>query len=355
MKTYSILIIFLNLVVVFFGACNKNSSDDDQNNSTTEYSKIENTLGFGLLNKVKGIWNGPVTSTTRLGSYPEWIVDFRPISENQISSKNELDTENDIHMSFFIAKYNGEYRLCFRNGGMFAGNTRVSYFLADSVRESSTESYYRFSEIVKGESRAYTQVTFSGNEMLLQSYTNSYNTLNKPSLHMTWEATLQDTTSCQAAVGHFSFPKKTLTKDFSNAFEDINEAIFYNSTSDPYSENEQPYLGVANLSYSFSSSINPDNGKKVFLFTTTEPLSNGISPNLNALKFRSRYVVLSAADLDFTFTSMHPGDYYVYALYDADGNGGFSSGDALSTPNISFSLGEKDTVSATNEIDFVIP
>jgi hypothetical protein len=39
-------------------------------------------------------------------------------------------------MSFFIAKYNNEYRVCFRNGGSFGGQTRVSYFLADSVSET---------------------------------------------------------------------------------------------------------------------------------------------------------------------------------------------------------------------------
>ena len=133
------------LMIVLLSACDKNKTPDDNGTTNT----IENTLGFGLLNKVKGIWNGPVTSTTGLGSYPEWIVDFRPISENQVSAKNELDSLNDIHLSFFIAKYNNQYKVCFRNGGSFAGMTRVSYFLADSISETSSQSYYRFSEIIK--------------------------------------------------------------------------------------------------------------------------------------------------------------------------------------------------------------
>jgi hypothetical protein len=116
--------------------CKKKDDTTDAPPSNNPLSDINNTLGFGLLNKVKGIWNGPVTSSTALGAYPEWIVDFRPISENQISAKNELDSLNDIHMSFFIAKYNNEYRVCFRNGGSFGGQTRVSYFLADSVSET---------------------------------------------------------------------------------------------------------------------------------------------------------------------------------------------------------------------------
>ncbi|MEX0811548.1 MAG: hypothetical protein WD048_04970 [Chitinophagales bacterium] len=349
--------IFVLLVLSLFLQCKKdNKNDDDENKDKTDPSKIENTLGFSLLSKIKGIWNGPVTSSTALGSYPEWIIDFRPVAENQISSMNELDTANNIHMSFFTAKYNGEYRLCFRNGGMFAGMTRVSYFLADSVSETSAQAYYRLSEIVKGSSRAYTEVVFRSDSLIIRSFTNKYNTLNKAELHMTWRAKLQDRTSSQPAVDHFGFPQKTLAKDFSNDFEDIQEAIFYSiSGGDPYPESEQPYLGNTNITYSFASNYTPDPNNKVFLVITTEPLINGFTFAFNNMKFRSRYVVLSASDQDFTFTSMHPGTYYLYAIYDADGNNTFSSGDWVSSSNASFTLNEKSSVSASTEINFTIP
>src|SRR6476620_6454927 len=136
-------IIFSTLVVVFLFlaiSCKDKKTETEETQPTTTTTgggpSVENTLGFGVLNKIKGIWNGPVSSTTPLGGYPEWIVDFRPITENQISAKNELDTLNDIHMSFFIALYNNQYKVAFRNGGSFAGNKRVSYFLADSVSEN---------------------------------------------------------------------------------------------------------------------------------------------------------------------------------------------------------------------------
>lgn len=355
MKNQILLFAFAIVFLVFTTQCKK-ESDKDAGTKSPSLSSIENTLAFGALNKVKGIWNGPVTSTTPLGGFSEWIVDFRPLSENQISSKNELDIENDIHMSFFIAKYKGEYRLCFRNGGMFGGRTRTSYFLADSVRETSTESYYRFSEIVKGESRAFTELSFKGNTMLLKSYTNAYNTLNKPSLHMTWSATLQDSTTCKDAVAQFSFPKKTLTKDFTNAFEGHNEAIYYSATGgDPFPENEDAYLGEANISYSFSSAFSPSANEKVLLIISAQPLIDGFQINMDNLRFRSRYILLAANDLDFTFASMHPGDYYLYALYDADGNGTYSSGDGVSTSNVAFTLAKGASVSATTQINFQIP
>ena len=337
--------------LLLFG-CDKDKKSDVK---TDTVNTLENTIGFGVMERVKGIWNGPVTSTTALSGFPEWIVDFRPISENQISAKNELDTVNDIHMSFFVAKYDNTYRVAFRNGGNFAGMTRVSYFLADSVSETSSQSYYRFSEMIKGKNRAYTEITFKQDSLIMRSYTNKNNTTSTAVLHMTWIATLQDTTSCQPAVAHFGFPKKTLTKDFTSTFTGLQESIIYSAGSDPYPEQDQPYLGKANISYSYLSSYTPNPSKKVLLIITTQPLISGFVPNFGNLKYRSRYVVLSSTDLDYTFNYMHPGTYYLYAMYDADGNVYNYSGDWTSTSNVTFTLPDKGNVSASTQINFTIP
>lgn len=348
-KLIPLFILFLGIGV----GCKKDKKPAD--NPPATYT-LENTLGFGLLNKVKGIWNGSVSSTTGLGSYPEWIVDFRPISENQISSKNELDKLNDIHMSFFIAKYKNEHRLCFRNGGSFAGMTRVSYFLADSVSESASASYYRFLEIIKGKNRAYTEVIFRNDSLLMKSYTNKSNAQPSATLHMSWSAGRQDTTSTQVAVTAFGFPKKTLTKDFTSTFDGQPESIFYSTTGgDPYPEADQPYLGKATISYSFLPSYAPDPTKKVLLIITTQPLISGFIPNFGNLKFRSRYVVLASNDHSFTFNYMHPGTYYLYAMYDTNDNIYNYSGDWTSTTNTSFTLPSHGTTTATTQINYTIP
>lgn len=338
--------------------CKKDKPDDTEDPPvvTGPYADLSNTFGFGLLGKIKGIWNGPVTSSTPLGGYPEWIVDFRPVSENQISAKNELDSLNDIHMSFFIAKYNNEYRVCFRNGGSFAGQTRVSYFLADSVSENSSQSFYRFKEIIIGKQRAFTDVIFRNDSLLIKSYTNQYNTLSTAVLHMSWQAKLQDTTSCAAAVAAFDFPKKTLTRDFSSTFTGQTEAIYYSTTGgDPYSENQQPYLGRTTVNYTYAGSYTPNAAKKTFLLITTQPLISGMSVNTANMKYRSRYVILSGTDQSYTFTYMHPGTYYLYALYDDDANGTFSSGDWVSTTNTTFALGAQGNITAATQINFTIP
>lgn len=318
---------------------------------------INNTVGYNVLSKLKGIWNGPVTSSTALGGYPEWIVDFRPISASQISAKNELDTLNDINMSYFIALYNNEYRICFRNGGSFNGSTRISYFLCDSVSETASQNYYRFCEIIKGKNRAYCEVIFrdNGDSLYLKTYTNVYNTLPNPVLHMTWSAKRQDTTSCQAAVTQFNFPQKIMTKDFSTSFTGVAEAIFYGLTGDPYPESAQPYLGQSNVTYSYSGTYTPNPSKKVFLIITTQPLISGITFNAGNLIYISRYVVLSADDTNFSFNYMHPGNYYLYAIYDNDGNMASSSGDWFSAFNTAFTLTALGTVAPTTQINFTIP
>lgn len=352
-------ILALLIFTITMMSCGKKNTPDPPVLPDGPSTQIENTYGFGVMNKIKGIWDGPVTSSTPLGGYPLWIVDFRPISESQISAKNELDPLNDIFMSFFVAKYDNEYRIAFRNGGSFNGNKRVSYFLCDSVSELPTQSYYRFSEIMKGTKRAYTEVIFRADSMYLKSYTNQYNSQPSATPHMEWRAKLKDQSSCADAVTHFGFPKKVLTKDLSPSFIGKTETIFYSTSSvpsgDPYPETDQPYLGQANISYTYASGFTPDPSKKVLLMISTQPLISGFTINNNNLNTRSRYITLSATDQNYNFNYMHPGTYYLYAMYDNDGNYNYSSGDWVSTTNTSFTLSPDGTTSASTQINFTIP
>jgi hypothetical protein len=355
------LFIFITLIILT-PSC-KSCKDDKTEEQTPEAPdngpNIENTQGFGVLAKVNGIWDGPVSSTTGLGSYPQWIVDFRPISENQVSAKNELDTMNDIFMSFFIVKHHNSYKVAFRNGGSFGGSKRVSYMLTDSVSETSSQSFYRFSEVVKGKARAYSEVIRKGDSLILKSYTNKTNTLPSSVPHMVWRAKMQDSTSASAAATLFSFPKKSMAKDFSSTFVGQAESIYYAGAGipagDPYPETAQPYLGKTTVNYTYDGAHVPVVGKKVLLIIMTQPLFSGFTPNLSNLKYRSRYVILDALDQSFAFNYMHPGSYFVYALYDTDGNLTPSNGDWLSTANTSFTLGALGTTTVSPQINFTIP
>ncbi len=312
--------------------------------------------GYNILARLPGIWNGPVTSTTALGSYPEWIVDFRPISGAQVSAKNELDSVNNILMGFFIVKHAGAYKMAFRNGGGFAGSQRIAYAVIDSVSETTNNYFYRFSDFKAGKNRVYADILFKDDSLIFHVYTNVYNTLSAPVTHMLWKAKLQDSTSAQSAKTVFSFPQKQMVKDFSSTFDAVTEAIYYNSTADPYNEASQPYLGQTTVNISFDGAHVPSPTKKVFLMITTQPLFTGFTYVPAQLKYRSRYVFLASTDNAFTFNYMHPGSYYLYTLYDANGDGTFSSGDWMSS-NLTntFTLGALGTQSVNTVIDFTIP
>ena len=347
------LLIILSL---FMFSCKKKDTAQHQQVTTHTPPVLTDTTqvkGYNLLSKICGIWDGGVTSTTALGSYPEWIVDFRPISASQVGAKNELDTANSIFMSFFISYHDSAYKLAFRNGGSFTNLQRVSYMEIDSVVENAGFSYYRFVDFVKAAKKTITEVTFKQDSLIITSFTNKYNTLSTPVQHMQWRARLQDTTSCQAAVAHFNYPKKTLVENFDTTFANVTETVYYQNVGDPYPSTAQPYVGQSTLSYTSSYALNPAN--HVFLLVTAQPLISGITFNTANMKYRSRYVILNASTSQFTFTLMHPGTYYYYAYYDANGDGILDSGDYVSTSKTTFTLPVSGTATATTNLNFRMP
>lgn len=316
-----------------------------------------NVEGYEILSKLSGIWNGPVTSPTPLGSFSEWIVDFRPISPSQISAKNELDSLNDIFMSFFVCKYDNAYKIAFRNGGGFGGSVRNSYMIIDSVSETGASSFYRFVDPISGGDRVYTDVTFKQDSLIMHTYTNQFNTLSQPVTHMRWTASLRDVTSAQNAISQFNFPQKELTRDFSTTFNGLSDAVFYSVASDPYPESQQPYLGNSNINISIVNPTVVDTAKKVLIIISTQPLFSGGVFNPANLNYRSRYVFVSASNpMSFNFNYMHPGSYYVNALYDGNGDFAFNSGDYINIPfDVPFTLTDSGISNTNVSISLQIP
>ncbi|MEO5641850.1 MAG: hypothetical protein ABIQ40_11955 [Bacteroidia bacterium] len=351
-------VIFIAIILFFSISCRHNNNEEPED-TTPVVPPINSTtpvLGYGILNHLPGIWNGPVTSSTPLGGYPEWIVDLRPVSPSQVSSKSELDSVNNILMGFFIVKHANAYKIAFRNGGGFAGQQRIAYAVIDSASEQPNNYFYRFSDFRAGANRVYTNVLFRNDSLMMTVYTNQYNSLATPVIHMQWKAKLQDSISAQAAIANFSFPQKTMVRGFSTTFDSQPEAIYYDLMTDPYNESMQPYLGQTTVNINFGATYTPDPNKKVFLMITTQPLFSGFTYLPANLIYRSRYVFLASTDHSFTFNYMHPGSYYLYTLYDANGDGTFSSGDWMSS-NLSntFSLPAVGTATVNTTIDFTIP
>lgn len=373
MKKYLPFLLAMSLVVI---SCkNKGCTDEDAVNYDPEAKKddgsceyeevpvappITNTtdvLGYSILEKLPGIWNGPVTSPTPLGSYPEWIVDFRPIGPAQISAKNELDSVNNIFMSYFIAEHDGGYKVFFRNGGGFAGDVRTSYLVCDSVDDTGPVSYYRFVDAAVGWNRCYMEIEFSGDSLDMITYTNHFQTLQTPTEHMHWLADRRDSSDAQVAINLFSFPQKQEVKDFSTSFNGLGEAVFYGNVGDPYPDSEQPFLGVSTVNISITNPASPDPSKKLLIIITTQPLFSGINFQPQNLDYRSRYVFIDAASsTDFVFDQMHPDNYYVNVIYDSNGDFNFSSGDYMNSNfDVGLLLASENTGFANVTVDFLIP
>ncbi|MEX2484450.1 MAG: hypothetical protein WED10_07820 [Brumimicrobium sp.] len=363
MRFISILLLFVATFLLV--NCDKSKKEEEENQDDTSPSGCQletisassEVEGFGIMDKLPGIWNGPVTSPTPLGSFNEWIVDFRPISSAQISAKNELDSINDIFMSFFVVKYDCSYKIAFRNGGGFAGQQRNSYMIIDSLSESQNESFYRFVDPVSGGKRVFTDVIFKQDSLIMHTYTNKYNTLQDPVTHMIWRSVLKDEMATEDAITSFGYPQKKLVKDFSTSFDALTEAIFYSPSDDPYPESEQPYLGNTDVNITVSNPGTVDSNKKIVIIITSEPLFDGFTFNPENLDFRSRYVFINAGTSEtFNFNYMHPGDYYVNAIYDENGDYNFSSGDYMNGDfDKPFSLSSEADASVAVDINFEIP
>jgi len=370
----SLIIVLIGLIVITISSCKQHGCtdptalnydinaeiDDGSCIYSDELSPINSSstvIGYGILEKLPGIWNGPVYSPTPIGSYSEWIVDFRPISPSQISAKNELDALNDIFMSFFICKHDNAYKIAFRNGGGFSGHVRNSYMIIDSLNENSSQSFYRFVDPISGGNRVYTDITFKQDSLIMHAYTNQFNVLSEPVTHMIWQANLRDITSAQNSISLFNYPQKELTKDFSTTFDGLSDAVFYATSADPYPEEEQPYLGNSNIDITITNPSTIDPNKKALIIISTQPLFSGLTFIPASLDFRSRYVFVAAnSSAGYNFNYMHPGDYYINAIYDSNGDFNFSSGDYINSSfDIPFTLTDKGVSNTNVEINFLIP
>ncbi|MBN4071391.1 hypothetical protein JYT72_02655, partial [Crocinitomix catalasitica] len=73
--------------------------------------------------------------------------------------------------------------------------------------------------------------------------------------------------------------------------------------------------------------------------------------------YRSRYVFVGAADpAGYDFNYMHPGEYYINAIYDENADFNFSSGDYMNGSfDVSFNLSSEAVETQTVTINFLIP
>jgi hypothetical protein len=359
MKNRVFLILF---VVSTISPLHLHSIADDANYFKNENTPVlhashieeERVLGFGILHELPGLWNGPVFSDTPAGSFENWYVDFRPVSTGQVSQYSTLDAHTLNYMSFFIVNHEDQLKVALRTEGVFQNKGCVTYEVIDRVQES--ERYYRFSDFQAGDRRAYTEFRFTDGGLVMEVYTNKFNTVSPLQLHSRWEAKRADTRAAADAVSQFNFPQPVMVKDFSKVFQHMSESIFFTFENDPYSSAIQPHVGTVTVNVSIDEELKVNGDHELFLLLTTESLFEGLRYKKENMKYISKYVFLPVSTKSYTFSNVHPGTYYLYSYNDINGDKRHLSGDYMSSDvHHRFTLPADDHVTVDTHIDFVIP
>ena len=190
-----------------------------------------------------------------------------------------------------------------------------------------------------------------------------------PPLHMSFKAKQNDISLAQTAATSVGFPVNTPAWDFSGGF---NASFFYDNpatelqsasflaqngsadvytlaanSGDPYTLSDHPYLSTLQLNIARTPSIN---GKELFVHLSKSPLTdaNGYL-DINAFNSVLLFPQIAGNQDDLFITYLHPGDYYVTVVADANDDGFISQGDITHiTQPISITPEQNATITIDN-------
>lgn len=305
--------------------------------------------GFEMLEYTQGHWVG---SMKLLGADYDWMAfDFRPIAPSHIHGLFEGGTIGNLFTSFFITEFNGKRTIVARNGGILNGIYRTSYFVLDQVRYGSDWGYYRFVDAYGGKDIMYMELTFRGNSMEFNAYTSRFG-LTEAKPHMAFKGRRMHPELATDAAKAVGFPKNVVDYVFAKGLPKPKWADEYPQTSasyiaeqsdkslielgkiarDPRRIDQMPYLAQLRIDVERNSVIK---GKKLHAYLSRDALvSEGgkfITQSgyvredlLNTLLL---FPELGPEETEFTFTYLHPGDYYLTVIADMDDDGFPSPGD----------------------------
>jgi len=314
----------------------------------------ERVLGYGILERIMGQWSGPVVTTTPAGSFDAWYVDFRPISQGEVAQYSNVDADTVNYVNFFIVKHDGRLKVAMRTEGVFRNQGCVTYEVIDEADEPNGR--YRFSDFIAHDNRAYTEFTFSGDQLVMEVFTNRFNQVSPLEVHARWTARLGSRKAASATAGALGYPQPKMVRDFTDTFRHKSESIYFNLAIDPYKSDTQPYVGEVTVNISVDGGLAVKPSDELFILLTTEPLFEGNTYLPVNLKYISRYVFLPPDTKSHTFTNVHPGTYYIYAYNDVNGDKRHLSGDYMSSDfDHSFALEPEGHATVDTVIDWVIP
>lgn len=307
-----------------------------------------NVDGFDLLEKMQGHWTGPLRIIA--DDFDWFAFDYRAISPSHIHGIFEGGSAGNLLTSFFVTDFKNTRTIMARNGGLLNGIYRSSYFVLDSIRYDADDSkYFRLVDANGGAAIMYMELRFKSDSLYFNAYTSRLGLNLMPVRHMTFRSSRKNPELALEAAQQLGFPQNNSAWDFSSGFRQdllyINpgdtepkSATFLaqqtgsndvftlaDESRDPFRIQDHPYLGYLTVNIVRNTAIE---GKSWFLYLSKEPLtdSNGIfiSESFSSVL---RFPEIIATENSFNFTYMHPGEYYVTVIADANEDGSISAGD----------------------------
>ena len=312
--------------------------------------------GFDFFENMQGHWVG---SMNLMGQQFDWMAfDFRAIAPSHVHGIFEGGTIGNLFTSFFITNFNGKRTIMARNGGILNGIYRTSYFVLDQVAERKNKSgkkekYFRLVDAYGGKDIMWMEITFVDDTIVFNAYTSRFGLTSPARAHMKFTGKRMHPELAKNAAKAVGYPKNVIDKDFAKGLPKPNwgsKNMVITSASymweekgkslvelgkiakDPYRIDQMPYLSKLKVSIERNELIK---NKKLHLYLSNRPLTN------KAGKFitQSGYIrsdlldgLLLFPEIDgksseFTFTYLHPGEYYLTVIADMDADGFPTPGD----------------------------
>ena len=311
---------------------------------------IRGRQGYELLAYLQGHWVG---SMDLMGVEYEWMAfDYRPISPSHIHGMFEGGSIGNLFTSFFIAELHGKQTIVARNGGLLNGIYRTSYFVLDRVQFTREEAFYRLVDAYGGSDIMWMELRFRGNSLEFNAYTSRFG-LTEPRKHMSFQGKRMHADLAISAAKAVGFPKRVVDYKFpADGLPKPTWAGEYPQTSasylceetgkslielgklarDPRRVDQMPYLSRLTVTVNRSPKTE---AKKLLVYLSRDALADERGkfigrdgyirvPLLDTLLL---FPELNADESEFTFTYLHPGEYYLTVIADMNGDGYQSPGD----------------------------
>jgi len=315
-----------------------------------------NTKGFDFLANMRGHWAG--TNRVISDDYDWFAFDFRPTSKSMIHAIFEGGSMGNLFNTFFISNYKNTRTIMVRNGGVLNGIYRTSYFVLDSVRNDADGDFYRFIDAEGGTNTMWMELRFTGDSLYYNVYTSRLGLSFPPTRHMTFKGERNDILLATSAANALGYPADAVDLDLTGGFDEqytyaeegAKSATFLwqdangnmsvedmgQAAGDPFLINDIPYLSYLNLTIEQNSQIEDS---YLFVNLSSEPLTSAQGYMVSEEAFNSvlLFPVLDPNTTNFQVTYLHPGDYYITVIADANNDGYPSFGD-ITHPSVKVTI-----------------